>query len=75
MKIWKKEVRPSRPSTKIAGMVNTDPPTRIPEVAPMARMLTFSSRVDLRASSAENPMARIEMGIADSIPWPSLSAM
>jgi hypothetical protein len=75
MKIWKKDVRSSSPSTKIAGMVKTDPPTRMPEVAPMARTLTFSSRVERRASRAEKPIARIEIGIADSMPWPSLSAM
>ena len=52
----------------------------MPEVAPIASTLTFSSRLDARAAqartaSAEKPTARIEIGIADSMPWPSFSAM
>jgi hypothetical protein len=46
----------------------------------MARMLTFSSSVDARecrnlTAKTEKPTARIEIGIADSIPWPSFRAM
>ena len=64
---------------KMAGMVKTEPPATIPEVAPMARTLTFSRRVEARAwrvwtTKAEKPTARIEMGMADSMPWPSFSA-
>jgi hypothetical protein len=60
--------------------VNTEPPATIPEVAPSARTLTFSRRVEprecrKRTAATEKPTARIEIGIADSIPWPSLSAM
>ena len=60
---------------KIAGMVNVDPPTTIPAHAPSVTMLTFSSSVDLREAIAEKPIARIAIGIADSMPWPSLSEM
>lgn len=61
-------------------MVKTDPPAMIPEVAPIARTFTFSSRVEARrfmnlTASTENPTARIEIGMADSIPCPSFSAM
>jgi hypothetical protein len=64
----------------IAGMVKTDPPATMPDVAPIARTFTFSRRLDgrrarTRAARAEEPTARIEMGMADSIPWPSLRAM
>ena len=34
----------------MAGMVKTDPPATMPEVAPMARTLTFSSSVEARAA-------------------------
>jgi hypothetical protein len=54
--------------------VNTEPPTTIPAVAPSEMMFTFSRSVDLRARTAERPIARIAIGIADSMPWPSLSA-
>jgi hypothetical protein len=42
--------------------------------------LTFSSRVEARdfmtlTANTEKPTARIEIGIADSMPWPSLRAM
>ncbi len=61
-------------------MVKTDPPATMPEVAPMARTLTFSRSDEPRAlrnftAKTEKPTARIEIGIADSIPCPSLSAM
>ncbi len=59
----------------MAGMVKTDPPTTMPEVAPMARMFTFSIMMLLRATMAEKPMARMEMGMAVSMPWPSFRAM
>ena len=45
----------------------------MPLVAPNARILTFSSSVDLRLKSAENPMARIAIGIAASSPCPNFS--
>ena len=47
----------------------------MPEVAPIATMLTFSSSVLLPRKSAEKPTARMAMGMAGSIPCPSLSAM
>jgi len=61
-------------------MVNTDPPAMIPEVAPIASTFTFSSSVEARlfmnlAAKTENPTARMDIGIADSIPCPSFSAM
>ncbi len=64
----------------MAGIVNTEPPATIPDVAPIASTLTFSSSVEARAAHsrttrAEKPTARIEIGIADSMPWPSFSAM
>ncbi len=63
----------------MAGMVKTDPPTTMPEVAPMARMFTFSMRplflMAILAMKAEKPMARILIGMAVSMPCPSLSAM
>ena len=39
-------------------------------------MLTFSRIVERRFStgSAEKPIARIAIGMADSMPWPSFSA-
>ena len=48
--------------------------------APAGAKVTFSSSVEGRArhaltTSAEKPTDRIEIGIADSMPWPSLSAM
>ena len=64
----------------IAGIVKTEPPATMPDVAPIASTLTFSSSVDARrfrnaVAKAEKPTARIEIGIADSMPWPSFSAM
>ena len=64
----------------IAGIVNTEPAAMIPEVAPMARTFTFSSKLEARdcrslVASTEKPTARMEMGMADSIPCPSFSAM
>ena len=61
-------------------MVKTEPPATMPEVAPIARTFTFSSSVEARGARkrtarAEKPTARIEMGMADSIPWPSFRAM
>ena len=61
-------------------MVKTEPPATMPEVAPIARTFTFSRRVEARRArtrteKAEKPTARIEMGMADSMPWPSLRAM
>ncbi len=61
-------------------MVKTEPPATIPEVAPIASTWTFSSSVEARdfrifTAKTEKPTARIEIGIADSIPWPSLRAM
>jgi hypothetical protein len=46
----------------------------------MARMLTFSRSVEARdcrnlAANTEKPTARMEMGMADSMPWPSFRAM
>jgi len=34
----------------------------------------FSRSVDFRGTIAENPIVRIAMGIAVSIPWPSFNA-
>ena len=42
--------------------------------APMPVMITFSSRLERRLYTRARPMARIEMGIAASIPWPTFSA-
>ncbi len=56
-------------------MTNTVPPTMIPAVAPSVITCRFSSTVDGRRAMAENPTARIAIGIAVSMPWPSLSAM
>jgi len=36
-------------------------------------MITFSSRLDRRAYSRASPIARIEIGIAGSITWPTFS--
>lgn len=52
----------------------------MPEVAPIARTFTFSRSVDARdartfTKRTDAPTARIEIGIADSIPCPSFSAM
>jgi hypothetical protein len=60
---------------KIAGIVNVEPPTTMPAQAPSVTMLTFSRSVDLRFAITEKPIARIAIGIADSIPCPSLSEM
>ena len=51
-----------------------------PEVAPNATTFTFSRSVEPRAARTftkrtEAPTARIEIGIADSIPCPSFSAI
>jgi hypothetical protein len=56
-------------------VIDPEPPAMMPEVAPMATMLTFSSRVLLRRASAERPTARMAIGMAGSMPWPNLSAM
>jgi hypothetical protein len=53
---------------KIAGIVKVEPPTTIPAHAPSVTMLTFSSSVDLRLAIAEYPIARMAIGIADSMP-------
>jgi hypothetical protein len=37
-------------------------------------MITFSSRVDLREKNVPRPMARMAMGIAASMPCPTLRA-
>jgi hypothetical protein len=60
----------------MAGMTNTEPPTTIPAVAPIVTTLTFSRMVERRFSigSAEKPMARMAIGMADSIPCPSFKA-
>ena len=60
--------------------MKTEPPATIPDVAPMARTFTFSRSVEPREARTftkrtEAPTARIEIGIADSIPCPSFSAM
>ena len=57
-----------------AGMVNTAPETTWLELAPMLCTNTFSSRVLLRLTIWENPMPRMAMGMAASMPWPSLRA-
>ncbi len=44
--------RPSRPSTKIAGITNTEPPTTIPAVAPSVATCRFSSIVEVRRPAA-----------------------
>ncbi len=60
-------------------MVKTVPPATMPEVVLMARMLMFSMIVlrlkPSRRSSPDRPTARIEIGMAVSMPWPTLSAM
>ena len=40
----------------------------------MPVMITFSSREERRGYKRAKPIARMEMGIAASIPWPTLSA-
>jgi hypothetical protein len=77
-KICQKLVFSSRMWT--AGMTKTLPPAMMPLVAPMARMFTFSSRVEARllrnfTANTEKPTARMEMGMALSMPWPSFRAM
>ena len=65
----------SSPNIKIAGITKTEPPTTIPEVAPIARMLTFSIKMLFLFARAENPTARMLIGIAVSIPCPNFNAM
>ncbi len=55
-------------------MVKTAPETTCDEFAPIDWMMTFSSSVLLRAKRGAIPMARIEIGIAASIPWPTRRA-
>ena len=57
-----------------AGIVKTAPDTTWDELAPIDWMITFSSRVDRRGKRRDRPMARIEIGIAASMPWPTFSA-
>ena len=49
------------------------PATTLPDAPPMPMMMTFSSRLERRLNMRARPMARIEMGMAASIPWPTLS--
>jgi len=44
------------------------------ELAPMDWMITFSSSELRRRKNPESPMARMAIGMAASIPWPTLSA-
>ena len=61
---------------KMAGMTKTEPPATMPEVAPDRQGYSRSSmRIVLRRALAENPTAKMLMGIAVSMPCPSLSAM
>jgi hypothetical protein len=57
-----------------AGIVNTAPDTTCDELAPIDWMITFSRMVLLRENSGDRPIARIAIGIAASIPCPTLSA-
>ncbi len=41
------------------------------EAPPMPVMITFSSSEERRLYTRARPMARMEMGIAASIPWPT----
>ena len=49
------------------------PATTLPEAAPMPVMMTFSSSEVRRLKMRARPMARMEMGMAASIPWPTFS--
>ncbi len=57
-----------------AGMVNTAPETTWLELAPMLWTNTFSRSVLLRLTTWDQPMPRMAMGMAASMPWPSLRA-
>ena len=67
-------ITPSAASMYSAGMVNTAPETTCEEFAPTDCTITFSRIVLLRFESCENPMPRMAMGMAASMPWPSFSA-
>src|SRR5208283_4131810 len=56
-----------------AGTVNTAPATTPPATPPNPVMITFSSRLDRRLYNRASPIARIEIGIADSITCPTFS--
>jgi hypothetical protein len=56
-----------------AGSVKMAPATTEPETPPTPVMITFSSRLDRRAYRRASPMARMEMGMAASITWPTFS--
>jgi len=62
----------------MAGMVKHVPPATIPDVVPIARTLMFSSSelrpYPLFSRKPESPTARMEMGMAVSIPCPILRA-
>ncbi len=60
-----------RPSVYSAGSVKMAPATTPPEVPPIPVRMTFSSRVDRRLYARARPMARMEIGMAASITWPT----
>ncbi len=64
----------ARCSEYSAGTVNTAPATVDADAAPIPVMIMFSSRLERRRNSRAIPIARIEMGIAASIPCPTFSA-
>ena len=54
-------------------MVKIAPATTLPEAAPIPVMITFSSRLVRRPYIRASPIAKIEIGIAASIPCPTFS--
>jgi len=55
-------------------MVKTAPETTCEELAPIDWMMTFSRMVLRREKRGDRAMARMAMGIAASMPWPTRSA-
>src|SRR5271157_4031437 len=56
-----------------AGSVKIAPATTDPARPPIPVMMTFSSTLERRGYARARPMARMEMGIADSMTWPTFS--
>ena len=51
--------------------MNTAPATTAPDVPPIPVRMTFSSSVERRRYTRASPIARIEIGMAASITWPT----
>jgi hypothetical protein len=52
--------------------VKIAPATTEPETPPIPVMITFSRRLERRRYTRASPIARIEIGIAASMTWPTL---